>query len=78
MNRNTVFMYIAVSLVMLVPVPGRLYYGIPVIVILNLLMVLILQKAITLHLKVKSKLNGIAEVTILILKLLFLKEYTVK
>lgn len=40
MNRNTVFMYIAVSLVMLVPVPGRLYYGIPVIVVLNLLMVL--------------------------------------
>lgn len=40
MNRNTVFMYIAVSLVMLVPVPGRLYYGIPVIIVLNLLMVL--------------------------------------
>lgn len=40
MNRNTVFMYIAVSLVMLVPVPGRLYYGIPVIMVLNLLMVL--------------------------------------
>ncbi len=38
MNRNTIFMYIAVSLVMLVPVPGRLYYGIPVIVVLNLLM----------------------------------------
>ena len=33
-------MYIAVSLVMLVPVPGRLYYGIPVIMVLNLLMVL--------------------------------------
>ena len=40
MNRNIVFMYIAVSLVMLVPVPGRLYYGIPVIMVLNLLMVL--------------------------------------
>lgn len=40
MNRNTVFMYIAVSLVMLVPVPGRLYYGVPVIIVLNLLMVL--------------------------------------
>ena len=40
MNRNTVFMYIAVSLVMLVPVPGRLYYGVPVIMVLNLLMVL--------------------------------------
>ena len=40
MNRNIVFMYIAVSLVMLVPVPGRLYYGIPVIIVLNLLMVL--------------------------------------
>lgn len=41
MNRNLIFMYIAVSLVMLVPVPGRLYYGIPVIIVLNLLMVLI-------------------------------------
>ena len=40
MNRNTIFMYIAVSLVMLVPVPGRLYYGMPVIFVLNLLMVL--------------------------------------
>lgn len=40
MNRNVIFMYIAVSLVMLVPVPGRLYYGIPVIIVLNLLMVL--------------------------------------
>ena len=40
MNRNTIFMYIAVSLVMLVPVPGRLYYGVPVIIVLNLLMVL--------------------------------------
>lgn len=40
MNRNIVFMYIAVSLVMLVPVPGRLYYGVPVIIVLNLLMVL--------------------------------------
>lgn len=40
MNRNTIFMYIAVSLVMLVPVPGRLYYGVPVVIVLNLLMVL--------------------------------------
>jgi len=74
MKNNTILKYIGVSLVLLIPLPGRFCYGLPILFILNFLMIIttLLNKAIY-HLELDT-LKPVLLIYVLISLTVFLRQ----